>query len=95
MICAQSLPHYLQGSEPYPTDTIIQYIGRLAKNGAGIIIIPYCAQENRDSVPIPDARTFPMFDYTAPCLETYLTRIAELVHFYGAKLALLFGLHIR
>ena len=92
MICAQSLPHYLQGSESYPTETMIQYIGNLAKNGAGIIIIPYCAQENRNNVPMPDARTFPMFDYTDPCLETHLTRIAELVHFYGAKLSIQLGL---
>ena len=92
MICAQSLPHFIQGSEPYPTDTMIQYVGNLAKNGAAVIILPFCSMSDRNAAMMPDGKRFPMFDYSDPCLETSLTRMCELVHFYGSKLSIQLGL---
>ena len=37
MIAPQALPHYLQGSEPYPGDATIAHVANIARNGAAIV----------------------------------------------------------
>lgn len=37
MIAPQALPHYLQGSEPYPGDATIAHVSNIARNGAAIV----------------------------------------------------------
>ena len=83
MIAPQALPHYLQGSEPYPGDATIAHIANIAKNGAAIVA--FGAWDDTDQRKAGGtASHFPMFDYTNPANETYVCQLVECIHFYDS-----------
>lgn len=83
MIAPQALPHYLQGSEPYPGDATIAHVANIAKNGAAIV--SFGAWDDTDQRKAGGtASHFPMFDYTNPANETYVCQLVECIHFYDS-----------
>ena len=83
MIAPQALPHYLQGSEPYPSEAIIHHVSNIAKNGAAIVA--FGAWDDTDQRKAGGtASHFPMFDYSDPSNETYLCKLVDCIHFYDS-----------
>lgn len=83
MIAPQALPHYLQGSEPYPSEAIIQHVSNIAKNGAAIVA--FGAWDDTDQRKAGGtASHFPMFDYSDPSNETYVCKLVDCIHFYDS-----------
>lgn len=83
MIAPQALPHYLQGSEPYPSESIIHHVSNIAKNGAAIVT--FGAWDDTDQRRAGGtASHFPMFDYSDPSNETYVCKLVDCIHFYDS-----------
>lgn len=83
MIAPQALPHYLQGSEPYPSEAVIHHVSNIAKNGAAIVA--FGAWDDTDQRKAGGtASHFPMFDYSDPSNETYVCKLVDCVHFYDS-----------
>lgn len=83
MIAPQALPHYLQGSEPYPADGTIIHVANIAKNGAAIVA--FGAWDDTDQRKAGGtASHFPMFDYSDPANETYVCQLVDCIHFYDS-----------
>ena len=83
MIAPQALPHYLQGSEPYPSEAIIHHVSNIAKNGAAIVA--FGAWDDTDQRKAGGtASHFPMFDYSDPSNETYVCKLVDCIHFYDS-----------
>ena len=83
MIASQALPHYLQGSEPYPSEAIIHHVSNIARNGAAIVA--FGAWDDTDQRKAGGtASHFPMFDYSDPSNETYVCKLVDCIHFYDS-----------
>ena len=83
MIAPQALPHYLQGSEPYPSEAIIPHVSNIARNGAAIVA--FGAWDDTDQRKAGGtASHFPMFDYSDPSNETYVCKLVDCIHFYDS-----------
>lgn len=83
MIAPQALPHYLQGSEPYPSEAVIHHVSNIAKNGAAIVA--FGAWDDTDQRKAGGtASHFPMFDYSDPSNETYVCKLVDCIHFYDS-----------
>ncbi len=83
MIAPQALPHYLQGSEPYPGDATIAHVANIARNGAAIVA--FGAWDDTDQRKAGGtASHFPMFDYSDPANETYVCQLVDCIHFYDS-----------
>ena len=83
MIAPQALPHYLQGSEPYPSEAIIHHVSNIARNGAAIVA--FGAWDDTDQRKAGGtASHFPMFDYSDPSNETYVCKLVDCIHFYDS-----------
>ena len=83
IIAPQALPHYLQGSEPYPGDATIAHVANIAKNGAAIVA--FGAWDDTDQRKAGGtASHFPMFDYSDPSNETYVCQLVDCIHFYDS-----------
>lgn len=83
MIAPQALPHYLQGSEPYPSEAIIHHVSNIARNGAAIVA--FGAWDDTDQRKAGGtASHFPMFDYSNPSNETYVCKLVDCIHFYDS-----------
>lgn len=83
MIAPQALPHYLQGSEPYPSEAIIHHVSNIARNGAAIVA--FGAWDDTDQRKAGGtASHFPMFDYSTPSNETYVCKLVDCIHFYDS-----------
>ena len=50
MMSSASTPHFLQGTEPYPTEKVITHFAQRAKSGAAAISINHFPQ---DAIPFP------------------------------------------
>jgi 2,4-dienoyl-CoA reductase-like NADH-dependent reductase (Old Yellow Enzyme family)/thioredoxin reductase len=88
MVAANALPHFLQGPESFPSDAVIDYIAGLARNGAAIVTFADWFDQRQRTFFNPDGKRFPMYDPNDPSVENYLSQMADVVHFYGSKIAL-------
>lgn len=88
MMSSASTPHFLQGTEPYPTEKIITHFAQRAKSGAAAISVNHFHQDN---IPFPGRpidnppghfNLFDLQDYTA---QNYFCQLLDAIHFYGAK----------
>ena len=88
MMSSASTPHFLQGTEPYPTEKIITHFAQRAKSGAAAISANHFHQE---TIPFPGRpidnppghfNLFDLQDYTA---QNYFCQLLDAIHFYGAK----------
>lgn len=72
--------HSLQGSEPYPTQAIIQHYAKKARGGAAVVT---CSGTRAYST--PPTPGFICYDLYAKDSQHYLAQMADAIHFYGAK----------
>jgi len=95
LISTNSMPHFLQGPERYPSDAIIHHFASRAKNGAAIVT---CTGINSSyglaELPAPpgggDTPHFPSFDFRDPKCQNYLIQLADAIHYYGSKASMNF-----
>lgn len=88
MMSSASTPHFLQGTEPYPTEKIISHFADRAKSGAASISINHFHQDN---IPFPGRAIdnppghFNLFDLQNYSAQNYFCQLLDSIHFYGAK----------
>lgn len=88
LISSNSQPHFIQGPEGWPADPLIEHMVSLARNGAAVVTFSdWTNKSQRESVN-EDGRRFPMFDIDDPTLQNYLSKLADLVHFYNSKISI-------
>lgn len=86
MEASNSLPHFLQGNEPFPADSVISHYANKAKNGAAIVT---CMGINNFTRGILtdmdfDIAHFPDYDLYDPSSQNYLIQLAYAIHFYDS-----------
>jgi len=86
MSSANSLPHFLQGPEPYPADSVITHYANRAKSGAAIVTCMGINNFTRGSkLPMDfDVSHFPDFDLYEPTCQNYLMQLADVIHYYDS-----------
>lgn len=85
MTAAPSMPHYVQGPEPYPSQGMITHFANKAKSGAAMVVCG-CALPSKKT---PETVRFPYFDYENGPSQNYLCQLAEAIHFYDAKASMI------
>ena len=89
LISANSLPHFLQGPEPYPAEPVINHVVTMAKNGAAVVTFADWTNMGQRSSKNEDGRRFPMFALdTDVSVENYLCQLADQVHYYNSRISL-------
>lgn len=86
MSSANSLPHFLQGPEPYPADPVITHYANRAKSGAAIVTCMGINNFTRGAkLPMDfDVAHFPDFDLYEPTCQNYLMQLADVIHYYDS-----------
>lgn len=72
MIATCCLPHFLQGSENFPSESILAFVEDIAKAGAAIVTIPD-RFDNTRKLPMEDVRRAPCWDGNDPSVDNYLS----------------------
>ena len=89
MTAAPSTPHYLQGSELYPTEKWITHFANRAKNGASVVTINHLTAGGMAIPGVPAIDNppmhFNMMDMYDPGCQNYLCQTIDAIHYYGAK----------
>ena len=83
MIATCCLPHFLQGSENFPSESILAFVEDIAKAGAAIVTIPD-RFDNTRMLPLEDVCRAPCWDSSDPSVGNYLSLLCETVHFQGS-----------
>ena len=84
LLSSNALPHFLSGPEPFPSEEIIQYQARIAKNGAAIVTTMDWSDSRQRNGP-GDSCHFPMFNLEDPAVQNYMNQLADAIHFYHSK----------
>jgi 2,4-dienoyl-CoA reductase-like NADH-dependent reductase (Old Yellow Enzyme family)/thioredoxin reductase len=80
----QSIPHFLQGPENFPSDEMRSYYINLAKNGAGIISVRIMSNRVRKDLK-GDSAHMVIYDIEDYGVQNYLEQLVEGIHIYGSK----------
>jgi 2,4-dienoyl-CoA reductase-like NADH-dependent reductase (Old Yellow Enzyme family)/thioredoxin reductase len=92
MMHTQSLPHFFQGPETFPSDQIISHYAGVARNGAAIVTV-----WEADLTPLNDGTLrnrrelftdnahMPMWDAADAGVQNYFTQLTDAIHFYDSK----------
>ena len=83
---SNSLPHFLQGNEPFPAESVITHYANKAKAGAAIVTCMGINNFSRDMI-VPmeaDFTHFPDFDLYNPACQNYLMQMADAIHYHGS-----------
>ncbi|MCR4842663.1 MAG: FAD-dependent oxidoreductase [Eubacterium sp.] len=85
LVAANSLPHFLQGPERYPADSVIAHYERKAKGAA----VTTCMGINNFSagqqMPMDaDFSHFPDYDLYDTNCQNYLMQLADAIHYYDS-----------
>ena len=81
----KGLPHFMQGPESFPSETVIRYYAGLAKNGAAVVTVK-ALSEPRDRRKLKgDSAHMTSWDIGDPAVYNYFAHITNLIHFYGSK----------
>jgi len=85
MTAANSLPHFLQGPEPYPAETVISHYANKAKGASMVTCMGINNFSKGKQFPMNlDFGHFPDFDlYDSNC-QNYLLQLADTIHFYNS-----------
>ena len=81
----KGLPHFMQGPETYPSETVIRYYAALAKNGAAVVTVKGMAPLRDRTKLKGDTAHMTSWDINDPAVHNYFAHIANLIHFYGSK----------
>lgn len=88
MYASTSTPHFLQGTEAWPTEKIIAHFENRAKNGAAAVSINHFHQDMGPFpgrvIDIPPAH-FNLYDINDSTCQNYMCQLIDGIHFYGAK----------
>ncbi len=89
LISGNALPHFLQGSEDFPAEPVINHVVNVARNGAAVVTFAdYTNMAQRES-PNEDGKRFPMFHLDSdPSVENYICQLADQVHYYNSYISL-------
>jgi len=85
MVAANSLPHFLQGPEPYPTEAVISHYANKAKGASMVTCMGINNFTKGKQFPMDlDFGHFPDYDlYDCNC-QNYLLQMADTIHFYNS-----------
>lgn len=83
MLATCCLPHFLQGPETFPSESVLAFVENLAKAGAAIVTIPD-RFDNTRMLPMEDVKRGPCWDPKDPSVDNYLSQLCEAVHFQGS-----------
>ncbi len=87
-VSANSLPHFLQGPESYPSEQVIHHMVSCARNGAAIVTFADWTNPGQRTSFNEDGKRFPMYDLTDPSVENYMCQLTDQVHYYGSFISL-------
>ena len=85
MQSSNSLPHFSQGPEKYPSDSIINHFVTRAKTGAAFVTLAGFG-DTIDGAKIPDIfdmSHFPEYDFRDPRCQNYIIQLNEAMHAVG------------
>ena len=85
MCVSNSLPHFLQGPETYPADTVMAHYENKAKSAA-IVTCMGINNFSRDMI-VPmeaDFTHFPDFDLYNPACQNYLMQMVDAIHYHNS-----------
>lgn len=84
LVSCTSLPHYIQGNERFPADSMIEHMLRRAKGGAAIVT---CTgfDDPENVPPAEDIIHFPIINQYDTRCQNYLSQMIEGLHYYDAK----------
>ncbi len=88
LISSNSQPHFIQGPESWPADPLIEHMVSLARNGAAVVTFADWTDKNQRNSSNEDGRRFAMFDIDDPSLQNYLSKLADLIHYYNSKISI-------
>ena len=88
LLSSNSMPHFLQGPEPYPSEAVIKYMANIARNGAAIVTVSDWSNDTQRVIPAGEVCRFPMYDFKDPSLDNYMQKLSEAVHSYDSKIIL-------
>jgi 2,4-dienoyl-CoA reductase-like NADH-dependent reductase (Old Yellow Enzyme family) len=78
-------PHFLQGPETFPAESLRAFYANIAKNGCAIITLAEWSNPNQRKGPYySDGTHMQNFDYTDPSVGNYFSQLADEIHFYGS-----------
>lgn len=84
LVSCTSMPHYIQGNERFPADSMIEHVLRRAKGGAGIVT--FTGFDDPAKVPpVEDIVHFPIIDQYDTRCQNYVSQVVEGLHYYNAK----------
>lgn len=86
MISSSCLPHFLQGPEIYPSESVISFVENLARAGSSLVTIPD-RFDNTRHLPMEDVKRGPCWDPSDPSVDNYLSAMVEAVHFQGSLIS--------
>ncbi len=86
MISSSCLPHFLQGPEIFPSESIISFVENIARAGSALVTIPDRFNNTRH-MPMEDIKRGPCWDPTDPSVDNYLSAMVEAVHFQGSLIS--------
>jgi len=81
----QSIPHFLQGPENFPSDELRAYYINMAKNGAALISVRIMENRGSRKTQFGDTAHMIGLDTDDPGVENYLDQLIEGIHTYGSK----------
>lgn len=81
MVSSLCEPHYVQGTEPFPAESMIAHYAGKAKSGAGIVACGR-AQMLYDSY---ETKHFATYDFKEGPAQNMMSQCVDAVHFHGAK----------
>jgi 2,4-dienoyl-CoA reductase-like NADH-dependent reductase (Old Yellow Enzyme family)/NADPH-dependent 2,4-dienoyl-CoA reductase/sulfur reductase-like enzyme len=87
-VSGNSLPHFLQGPETFPSEQVINHMTNVARNGAAIVTFADWTNPDQRQSFNEDGKRFPMYDLSDPSVENYMCQLADQVHYYGSYISL-------
>lgn len=88
MISANSLPHYLQGPEQYPTEQVMNHLLDLAKNGAAVVTFADWSNPKQRESFNEDGKHFPMYDLDDPSVMNYICQMTDQIHSFDTLVSM-------
>jgi len=85
MTASPSMPHFVQGPEPYPSEAMITHFANKAKSGAAMVVCGSSLPSKKTSETI----RWPYFEYENGPSQNYLCQLAEAIHFYDSKASMI------